>query len=165
MGFTNYWARFIPNSAAITETLRKLTRNEVDFEWSEATKSEFPKLKVACVNPKTLNWADRWRKPGQLWSSAQIAAIVGINTVAYASRALIPVEMKYPQKDRGALAIFWAKKYFRPYTLGWEFTDLIDHKPLVPLINKPTANFGALDAPSSWRMLNACWRRQQAWFK
>ena len=36
----------------------------------------------------------------------------GINTVAYASRALSPVEMRYPQKDREALAIIWAAENF-----------------------------------------------------
>ena len=50
--------------------------------------------------------------------------------VAYASRTLSPVERRYSQTEREALAQVWACERFRMYLLGKRFTLLTDRKPL-----------------------------------
>ena len=59
--------------------------------------------------------------------------------IAYASRALIPVEQRYSQTEREALAILWACEHFHLYLYGSHFTVITDHKPLELLFNNPKA--------------------------
>ncbi|KAF2879318.1 hypothetical protein ILUMI_26829 [Ignelater luminosus] len=46
---------YIPNSSKLTSNLRNLTRNEVQFEWTEAHSNELEKLKHILVNKAVLN--------------------------------------------------------------------------------------------------------------
>ena len=57
--------------------------------------------------------------------------------VAYASRSLSPVEQRYSQTEREALACVWACERFHLYVYGAPFTLITDHKPLVHIFNNP----------------------------
>ena len=59
--------------------------------------------------------------------------------VSYVSRALIPVETRYSQNEREALAIIWACAKFHLYLYGTEFRAITDHKPLERLFNDPSS--------------------------
>lgn len=59
------------------------------------------------------------------------------NIVTYASRALTPVEQRYSQMEREALAIVWSCEYFHLYLYGAEFNMITDHKPLELIFNNP----------------------------
>ena len=59
--------------------------------------------------------------------------------VAYASRSLSPVEQRYSQTEREALACVWTCERFHLYLYGAPFTLITDHKPLVPIFNNPKA--------------------------
>ena len=50
--------------------------------------------------------------------------------IAYASRALTPVEKRYLQTEWEALSIVWGIEYFYLYLFGAPFTLYMDHKPL-----------------------------------
>ena len=50
--------------------------------------------------------------------------------VAYASRALTPVEQRYSQTEKEALGIVWGIERFHLYIYGSHFTLITDHKPL-----------------------------------
>ena len=63
--------------------------------------------------------------------------------IAYASKALNPTQQRYSQTEREALAIIWACEHYRMYLLGARFNVITDHKPLVSIFNKPTANLSA----------------------
>ena len=51
--------------------------------------------------------------------------------IAYASRSLHKVEIKYHTYEKEALAIMFAIKTFRNYVYGNKFTIVTDHKPLL----------------------------------
>ena len=53
LGLTNYCSRFIPGYATITEPLRKLTRQDESFHWSEAAEQSFEMLKKSLANART----------------------------------------------------------------------------------------------------------------
>ena len=59
--------------------------------------------------------------------------------VAYASRSLSPVEQRYSQTEREALACVWACERFHLYVYGAPFTLITDHKLLVHISNNPKA--------------------------
>ena len=79
-------------------------------------------------------------------SPVSLGAILTPNTCeagrmikAYASRSLFPVEQRYSQTEREALACVWACERFHLYVYGSPFTLTTDHKPLVPIFNNPKA--------------------------
>ena len=57
--------------------------------------------------------------------------------VAYASRALSPVEQRYPQTDREGLAVVWGCEHFHLYIYGRPVTVVTDHKPPLGIFNNP----------------------------
>ena len=60
-----------------------------------------------------------------------------ITVIAYASRALTPVEQRYSQIEREALAIIWATEHFHLYFYGTDFIIITDHKPLETIFSRP----------------------------
>ena len=50
--------------------------------------------------------------------------------IAYASRALTPVEKRYSQTEKEALSIMWAVEHFHLYIYGSHITLITDRKPL-----------------------------------
>ena len=69
-------------------------------------------------------------------SPAGLAAIMSQDNkiIAYASRALSPVEQRYSQTERECLAIVWGIEHFHLYLFGKPFTLLSDHKPLIHIL-------------------------------
>ena len=59
--------------------------------------------------------------------------------IAYTSRALSPVEQRYSQTEREALAIVWAMQRFHIYLYGRRFVLHTDHKPLELICNNPNS--------------------------
>ena len=55
--------------------------------------------------------------------------------VTYASRSLTPVEQRYSQIEREALAIVWAAECFHTYLYGGHFTLYTDCKPVELIFN------------------------------
>ena len=53
----------------------------------------------------------------------------------YISRLLSPVEERYAQIEKEALAFTWACERFSDFLIGIEFCIQTEHKPLVPLFS------------------------------
>ena len=63
--------------------------------------------------------------------------------VAYASKTLSPVEQRYSQTEREALAIVWSCEHFHLYLYGQKFSIVSDHKPLELIFNNPSSRLPA----------------------
>ena len=50
LGMTNYLSRFIPNYATLTESLRKLTKKDVKWTWTDDQQSSFLNIKEAIMS-------------------------------------------------------------------------------------------------------------------
>lgn len=69
---------------------------------------------------------------------AQRSKTTGENrVVAYISRTLTPVEQRYSQTEREALAIVWAVERLHIYLFGNHFKLLTDCKPVQLIVSNP----------------------------
>ena len=146
LGMTNYCSRFIPKYSDITAPLRELTRDGTTWHWDTEQNEAFDKLKQILMAKPTLSYFDPQRQTEILTDASPVglSAILTqrddndkIHTVAYASRALSPVEQRYPQTDREALAVVWACEHFHLYLYGKPVIVFTDHKALTYIYNNP----------------------------
>ena len=142
LGMAQYSARFIPNFATITEPLRRLTRQDVSWSWGEEENRALNQVKQALCESATLAYFDT-SKTSEILVDASPVGVAGLisqegKPVCYASRALSPVEQRYSQTEREALAIVWACEHFDIYIRGSQFKVITDHKPLTTIWDKPS---------------------------
>ena len=102
-GFGNdrYVSRFIPQYSTLTEPLRKLTGENETWVWSDEQESAFQTLKDKLTSDTVMAYFDP-SKETELWVDASPVGLWEIlsqdnKIVAYASRALSPVEQRYSQ--------------------------------------------------------------------
>ena len=147
---TTYCSRFIPDYATISEPLRQLTKKDSAWLWGPQQQSAMEKLKSQLMKNTTMAYFDPSKKSTILVNASPVGlgAILSQSSqnnegndsiIAYASRALTPVEQRYSQTEREALAILWACEHFHLYLYGSHFTVITDHKPLELLFNNPKA--------------------------
>ena len=100
----NYCSRFIKNHADLTAPLRKLTLKENDFNWTEECEQAFIKLKKCLASTKNLKFFNPKIKTELVVDASPIglgAILCQIEkdnkpvVVAYASKALSPMEQRY----------------------------------------------------------------------
>ena len=140
LGMVNYSSRYIADYATITEPLRALTKKNSRFIWNTAHQEAFDNLKEALTHAPVMSYFDV-KKNTFLTVDASPVGISAIlsqkdsrsensQIIAYASRALTPVEQRYSQTEKEALSIVWAVEHFHLYIYGSHFTLVTDHKPL-----------------------------------
>ncbi|KAK3088256.1 hypothetical protein FSP39_016655 [Pinctada imbricata] len=141
LGMTNYCSRFIADYTKICDPLRKLTRKDVDWSWNENCEKAFMELKQSLSSKNVMSYYDP-EKPVEVRVDASPIGFGAIlaqdKIVAYASRSLTPVESRYSQVEREALAVVWACEHFDVYLRGLvHFKVITDHKPLEKIWKKP----------------------------
>ena len=154
LGMANYVSRFIRNYADIVAPLRDLTHKGAEFKWQEVHQQALDQLKCSLTSDDVMAYFDP-RKKTVLIVDASPVGLGAILTqdgkvIAYASKALSSVEKRYPQIEREALAFTWGCHHFRMYLLGSHFKVKTDHKPLLPIFNKPTSQASA--RIENWRL-------------
>ena len=144
LGLVNTVARFVPNLAAMTEPIRRITHKNHPWLWGPEQSEAFNKLRDLISSNTVLAHFDP-SLPTQVRHDACKIGISGaltqkhpdgsIRPVAYASRSLSPVEQRYSQTEREALSGVWACERFHFYIHGSQFDLVGDHKPLEVLLN------------------------------
>ena len=147
LGMANYSSKFIKDYATITKPLLELTRNNTRFTWAHKHQAAYDKLKHTLLNSPVMSHFDTSKETFILVDASPVglSAILAQkdpqqnahNIIAYASRALSPVEKRYSQAEKEALAIVWGIEYFHLYVFGAPFTLITDHKPLQLIYNNP----------------------------
>ncbi|XP_028408174.1 uncharacterized protein K02A2.6-like [Dendronephthya gigantea] len=139
LGLANYCARFIKDFSTLTAPLRELTTKSAKWCWSNVHEQAFSKVKQAIASDCTMAFYD----PNRPTTLTVDASPVGLGAVlsqtqvngqerciAYASRSLSPVETRYSQTEKEALAAVWGCERFHLYLVGTQFDLITDHKPL-----------------------------------
>ena len=147
LGMTNYCSRFILNYSTITAPLRNFTKSDQPWTWTSSEQQAFDQLKRLHTSDTILSYFD----PHQTTTILVDASPVGLGAilcqhnrvVAYASRSLSPVEQRYSQTEREALAVLFACEHFHLYIYGAQFSIITDHKPLERIFANPGARSNA----------------------
>ena len=140
LGLVNYLNRFSPHLAELSDLLREICRQGVEFELTTAcnvafqhTKEEISKnITLPYFNPKasTILQTDA--------SKRGLGAVLLQNSkpVMFTSRALTGSERNYQNLEREYVAIIWGMEKFHYFLYGKEFTLEMDQKPLVSIYRK-----------------------------
>ena len=52
LGTVNYWSKFIPNMSQVTELIRLLLRQDIEFQWNYEQETAFNQIKeILTSNP------------------------------------------------------------------------------------------------------------------
>lgn len=138
LGLITYVGRFIPHLADKTEPLRKLLRDGEKFIWMDLHKQAFDSIKSAVCEADFLGYFDT-KDQCILVADASPTGLGAMllqkdeqgnsRIISFASKALTPIEQRYFQTEREALALVWAVDKFKLYLLGKRFKLITDCKP------------------------------------
>ena len=139
-GFVNYLTKFLPKIADYMEPIRKLTRKDTAWEWSQQQENAFQEIKRLVTVAPVLSYYD---PQGELEVQCDAsnkglgaALLQNEKPVAYASRALTETEQRYATIEKEMLAVVFALEKFNNYTYGRPVTVHSDHKPLESILKK-----------------------------
>ncbi|XP_068684306.1 uncharacterized protein [Montipora foliosa] len=143
-----YLSRYISKFSSRCEPLRRLTKKEHKFEWTEAQQKAFEDLKTAITTAPVLIPYKLGRDtmvicdggPTGLGGGLFQKTEHGYQPVHFVSRSLTDTEKRYSQIEREALAAEFTTTRLHMYLMGAPHFQLAtDHKPLLPLFNNPNA--------------------------
>ena len=145
LGTVNYFGKFIPNLATVTEPIRVLLRKDVEFQWSHEQDKAFQEIKIILTKNggSVLRFFDV-QKPVTISCDASPTGLGGVLLqggcpVTYASRSLTDAESRYAQIEKELLAVLFSLERFNQYTYGKKVYVESDHKPLEVIVKKPLA--------------------------
>ena len=126
----------MPRFSDVSAPLRELTTKHTQFHWSDRHEKSFQKIKDLLTSAKVMACFDP-KKDTELATDASpigLSAILVQRTpgsedrrvVSYISRTLTPVERRYLQMEKEALAIVWAVEKLHIYLFGSHFKLLTD---------------------------------------
>ena len=143
-GFVNYLAKFLPGLADVMEPLRRLTRRDAQWQWTEKQENSFKEVKKLVTAAPILSYYDPKEELVIQCDASQkgLGAVLlqKGKPIAYASRALTDTETRYAQIEKEMLAIVFSLKKFHQYTFGQPVTVRSDHKPLESILKKPLSS-------------------------
>lgn len=138
LGMGSWYWRFQPQFATDSEPLTRILRKDKRWEWEEAQKSAFEKIRERLTTFPVLSCPD-FSTPFVLQTDASNVGLGAVlsqtvdgneRAIAFASRTLTDAERKYSTTELECLAVVWAIKKFRPYLEGYRFTVITDHTSL-----------------------------------
>ncbi|KAG0729731.1 Retrovirus-related Pol polyprotein from transposon opus [Chionoecetes opilio] len=147
-GVVNQLADFFTEVAEAADTLRALLSPRKEFVWTPAHQSSFQAVKKALSSTPVLAHFDP-ALPTVLQTDASRLKGLGyallqrhgtkLRLVQCGSRFLSDTETRYAVVELELLAVVWAMRKCRMYLLGLSTFELVvDHKPLVPILDHHT---------------------------
>ena len=151
LGAVGFLRKFIPGCAGILKPLTDLTSkvNGEVVKWENRQQKAFDTVKQWLTTEPVLEifQLDKHHILQTDASNYQIGAVLmqkgedgESHPVMYASRKLLPREVRYAIPEKEALAIFWGVHKFYKYLYGTKFTIQTDCSALTILNGKPAKN-------------------------
>ena len=142
LGMINFLAKFIPKMSTITQPLRCLLMKDVDFTWSHEQDRALTEIKMVLTREPVLGFYDPKKKVTLLCDDSKYGLGACLmqegKPIAYASRALTAVQIRYAQIEKELLSIVFGCEHLHQYVYGNEIEVHTDHKPLINIVNKMT---------------------------
>jgi transposase InsO family protein len=160
-GLVNQLGQFSKDVAAAAEPLRALLKKENLFQWSENHTEAFEAVKKTLISPPILAPFDP-KLPVILETDASRLKGLGYlllqrddngqkKLIQCGSRFVSDTESRYAMVELELLAVTWAIKKCKMYLMGLpHFMLIIDHNPLVPILNEKTMDH--IENPRIMRM-------------
>ena len=140
-GFVQYLARFLPNLADDLKQLRKLTCDDVPWNWDEEYDQALAKVKEKVTSTPILTFYDPAKELTiQVDSSKDgigAALLQDGKPIEFASRTMTNTEGRYAQIKKECLAVVFGLERFDQYMYGREVIIQYNHKPLAAILQKP----------------------------
>ena len=160
IGLASYYRKFIRLFAEKAHPLTKLTRKNVVWEWGDAQRDAFNRIKSSLTSQPILRYPDfsrdfivytdasgygigavlaQMQRPPQSADSQSDSSDQNNEeevVIAYTSKHLNDREVKWSVTEKEAYAIIHAVDVFKPYLYGRRFTVITDHRPLEWLMSK-----------------------------
>ena len=142
----SYYRHFVMGFSSVANPLFTLTKNDVDFVWSEACEAAFYQLKKLLTEAPVLAFPefDRGFLLETDASGIGLGAVLAqkqddgtVRPVAYVNRTLQPHDRNYGVTELEALGVVWAVRHFRHYLYGHHSDVFTDHEALRSLLNMP----------------------------
>ena len=138
LGMIQYYSRYLPDLHSVIEPLNRLRSKSVPWQFNDAEKSAFDRLKTLISSDRVLTFYDP-DLPLRLDTDASAVGLGAVlshvingvdRPIEFVSRTLKSAERNYSQIEREALAIVWSVRKFHRYLYARKFVLCTDHKPL-----------------------------------
>ena len=140
LGLVNYLNRFSLHLAELSEPLREICRQDVEFELTESVHVAFSRTKEEISTNVTLPYFNH-KSATTLQTDASKKGLGAVilqdsRPVMFASRAMTGAEKNYQNLERECLVTIWGMEKFHYFLYGKQFTLETDQKPLVSIYMK-----------------------------
>ena len=145
MGLVNQFSEFTPRIAELAQPLRGLLKESNEFVWQAEHMNAFDAIRQEVTQCPTLTFFS-YGAPTRLETDASRTKGLGFalfqhqgngwHLIQCGSRFISETESRYAMIELECLAVVWAMQKCHVFLAGSPFTLIIDHKPLVPILNK-----------------------------
>ncbi|OCT57681.1 hypothetical protein XELAEV_18003139mg [Xenopus laevis] len=138
LGMMNYSRKFIDNYAELTKPLLQLLKKGATWDWNECHEQAVSELKTKLIQAPCLAYPEGG-KPFYVetgFTNKSVSAVLfqkqeKLNKIiAYTSKSLSPVEIKFNNCEKALLATVWALQYFRSFIQGEKIIVETAHQSL-----------------------------------
>ncbi|XP_055614289.1 uncharacterized protein K02A2.6-like [Uranotaenia lowii] len=143
LGLASFVSSHIPNFAEIASPLWLAT---TQWNWGPQQKRAFDEVKQRIIQCTIAQGFFSLHEKTILFTDASPVALGAVliqenenhisRVISFASKALTPIERKYPQNQRDALAVIWAVEHFSYFLLGRRFTLRTDAQGVTFILNR-----------------------------
>ena len=140
LGLVNYLNRFSPHLAELSEPLREICRQNVEFELNESVRVAFSRTKEEISKNIILPYFNPGR-PTILQTDASKKGLGAVilqdsRPVMFVSWPWTGAEKNYQNLERECLVMIWGMEKFHYFLYGKQFSLETDQKPLVSIYRK-----------------------------
>jgi hypothetical protein len=144
IGKINYYGQFISNFSSKCQILNQLRKKNTRWNWTTDCQTAFKHLLDEISTATTLVHYDD-KLPIVVATDAShygLGAVImhrysdgSEKPIAFASKTLTDVEIKYSQIEKEGLSIIFGVKKFHQFLAGRSFELITDHRPLLSIFN------------------------------